>query len=71
MSMQEPPAELVQEMYAYYQTGKSLADVGRKYHYTAPGVGKMFRRYGLPIRPKNEALILYSANRRYGRDKTT
>lgn len=70
MRTTEPPPNL-EAMYAYYQKGHSLAKVAKKFHYTAPGVGKMFRRYGLPIRDKSEAATLQSANRRYGRDKGT
>jgi Mor family transcriptional regulator len=50
-----PSAELVQAMYAYYQQGYSLVDVGQRFHYTDSAVMYIFRRYGLPTRKPRQS----------------
>ncbi len=44
--------EIVAAMYAMYQMGKSLAEVGVFYHKTRQAVYDMFRSRGYPLRSK-------------------
>jgi hypothetical protein len=44
--------EIVAAMYAMYQTGKSLAEIGAVYHKTRQAVYDVFRSRGYPLRSK-------------------
>lgn len=45
------PLELVLEMYAYYQEGHTLVEVGGRFYYSDGTVQYHFRKHGLPRRP--------------------
>lgn len=50
--MAQTPTEVLQEMYAYYEAGNSLAAVGEKYGMSGKTVGEKFRCFNMPVRPR-------------------
>lgn len=60
------PAELVAEMYAFYQAGHSLAEVGRKYDRSRQSVYAIFCEHrDLPLRARHFHPVIEFEGRRF------
>lgn len=46
------PAQMVADMQASYERGRSLSEVGRMYSVSRESVARCFRRAGVPLRPR-------------------
>ena len=47
--------EQIRAMYALYQQGKTLEQVGEQFYYTGVAVGRIFRRCGFPTRSPGQS----------------